>query len=88
MHTRDEAEEASEVILEPERERLAKKQRRRRRWWACFQKFRVALVGFIVGSVLGDYFFSEVYPWNVVGLVIGLFLAAILQYLPALHRTR
>ncbi|WP_143421410.1 hypothetical protein [Halovibrio salipaludis] len=82
MLTRDEADEASEVILEPERERLAKKQRRKRRWWACFQKFQVALIGFIVGSVLGDYFFSDVYPWNVVGLVIGLFLGVILQRFP------
>ena len=80
--TRDEAEEASEAVLKPNRERLAKKQRKRLEWSVRFQKFRVALLGFIVGGVLGDYFFADVYPWNVVGLAIGLLLAVILQRFP------
>ena len=66
MLTRDEAEEASEAILEPNRGRLAKKQRNRLRRSVRFQKFRVALLCFIVGGVLGDYFFGDFYPWNVV----------------------
>ncbi|PVY77974.1 hypothetical protein C8D92_1026 [Tamilnaduibacter salinus] len=78
----DEAEKASEAILEPSRERLAKKQRKRLRWSVRFQKFRVALLGFIVGGLLGDYFFGDLYPWNVVGLAIGLFVAAILRRFP------
>ena len=82
MLTPEEAEEASEAILKPDRERLVKKQRKRRRWWVRFQKFRIALIGFIVGSMLGDYFFTDVYPWNVVGLIIGLLLAAVLQRFP------
>ncbi len=77
--TPHQAEVASEAILEPKRQQLAKKKEKRRKWRAGKQKVLVGFLGLVFGGMLGDYFFGDVYPWNIVGFGISLVIAAIFQ---------
>lgn len=81
MLSREQAEAASEAVLEPKRQQLADKQERKRQrqefWEIHRQKAVIGLVGFGLAGTVGYYAVGDVYPWNLVGLGIGFALATI-----------
>ncbi len=82
MLSREEAEEKSEALLEPKRRRLRKKRQRRRQRRALHQILVGGVAGFFSCGALGDYLVGDAHPWNLVGLGIGILLAAVLQRFP------
>ncbi|XOZ34514.1 hypothetical protein ACMDCT_04595 [Halomonadaceae bacterium KBTZ08] len=85
MLSRDQAEWASEAVLEPERRRLARKQERKRQreafWQAHAQKADIGLLGLALGSHLGYYAVGDLFPWNLIGLGLGFGLAVLARRL-------
>lgn len=80
MLTRKEAEEAAEEVLEPRRQQLLRRRERRRKYRLLRQSVVGGVIGLYLGGMLGDYFFGDVYPWGIVGLVVGLLLVALFRW--------
>lgn len=83
MLSRKEAEAAAEKVLKPRRQQLLRRREKRRKWRLLRQKIIGGVVGLYFGGMLGDYFAGDVYPWDMVGLVLGLLLVALFQRFPA-----
>ncbi|MBN7768285.1 hypothetical protein KUV44_17630 [Marinobacter daepoensis] len=85
MLSREQAEAASNAVLEPKRQQLADRQERKRQrkelWEIHRQKAAIGLVGFGLAGAVGYYAVGDVFPWCVLGLGIGFALAAICRRL-------
>lgn len=77
------AEVASEAILEPKRQQLARNREKRRRWRAGRNNVLAGIIGLVFGAVFGDYFFGDQYPWILIGFGVGLLLAHLARRFPA-----
>ncbi|MEE2023460.1 hypothetical protein [Alkalimonas mucilaginosa] len=80
MLSREQAEVAAEALLKSKRQQLARKQANRQKWRLRRHRMVASFIGFIMGTILGDYFAGDPYPWNLIGLAIGLVFALLGQH--------